>query len=357
MKQRLLSIDILRGLTIILMIIVNTPGTWNHVAAPLRHSAWNGLTLTDVVFPCFMFIMGITTYISLRKFNFSLSATLVRKVVRRSCILFLLGLLLNWMAAGFPGADEVRVLGVLQRFGICYLVVSLLACTVSRKTMAVIAAVLLVAYSVLLLTCNGYAYDETSILSVVDRSVLGGNMMNDGGIDPEGILSTIPSIAHVIIGYLVGAIALSDMPLKDKVLNMAQWGILMLFAGLLADSFLPINKKVWSASFVFVTCGLSLLTLVLFAMILDIDNRKMPKTVFLIFGVNPLVCYVLGELICIAQDQIKIYDVPLKHYFYWTFAGVMGDNSWSSFVAALAVAAIVGSVGWLLYAKKIYVKI
>lgn len=357
MKQRLLSIDVLRGLTIILMIVVNSPGTWDHVAAPLRHSAWNGLTLADVIFPCFMFIMGMTTYISLRKYDFTLSVALVRKIVRRTIVLFLLGLLINWTAAGLPGLHDLRVPGVLQRFAVCYLLVSLLGCTVSRRAMSGVAAVLLVGYSVLLLACGGYAYDETSVLSVVDRSLLGSNMMNDGGIDPEGVLSTIPSVAHVIIGYLVGAVALSERSLKDRLLVMTQWGIAMLFAGLLADSFLPINKKVWSPSFVLATCGLSLLALVFFAQVLDVDRRKTPKTVFLVFGVNPLVCYVLGELVYTALCSFNVYGISMQSYFYWTFASLFGDNMFSSFVSAVAVAALVGCVGWVLYARRIFVKI
>ena len=357
MKQRLLSIDILRGLTIILMIVVNSPGTWEHVAAPLRHSAWNGLTLADTIFPCFMFIMGMTTYISLRKYNFCYSPSLLRKILRRTLVLYLLGLLINWTAAGLPGLHDLRVMGVLQRFAITYLVVSLVGVAVSLRHMAYIAASLLVAYAAVLLSLNGYAYDESSVLSVVDRTCLGSNMMNDGGIDPEGLLSTIPSIAHVMIGYCAGAIALSEDHLKDRLLRMAQWGIAMLFAGFLTDSFLPINKKVWSPSFVLVTCGLSLLALVLLAILVDIRNVDVPKKVFLVFGVNPLVCYVFGELLYTMLYSMQVFGTTAQECFYWTFASLIGDNMLSSFVSAMALTAIVGLVGWLLYAKRIFVKI
>lgn len=357
MKQRLISIDILRGLTIILMIVVNSPGTWEHVAAPLCHSAWNGLTLADTIFPCFMFIMGMTTYISLRKYNFSLSSALMLKILRRTLVLYLLGLLVNWTAAGFPGFHDLRVMGVLQRFAITYFVVSLVGVSVPLRRVPYIAGVLLVFYAVVLLAFDGYAHDESNLLSVVDRACLGNNMMNDGGIDPEGILSTIPSIAHVMIGYCVGAMALSDVALKDKLLSMTQWGIAMLFVGLLADSLLPVNKKIWSPTFVLATCGMSLLALVLLAILIDVKEMRMPKKVFLVFGMNPLVCYVLGELMYAAFYLLRIYGVPVQDYFYWGFASLIGDNMLASFVSALALTAIVGMVGAVLYAKRIFVKI
>lgn len=357
MKQRLVSIDILRGLTIILMIVVNSPGTWEHVAVPLCHSAWNGLTLADTIFPCFMFIMGMTTYISLRKHDFSFSPALLRKILRRTLVLYLLGLLINWTAAGLPGLHDLRVMGVLQRFAITYLVVSLVGVSVPLRRMPCIAAALLVAYAALLLAMNGYAYDESNVLAVVDRACLGSNMMSDGGIDPEGLLSTIPSVAHVMIGYCAGAIVLSEAQLKDRLLRMAQWGIAMLFAGLLADCFLPLNKKVWSPSFVLATCGLSLLALVLLAVLIDVRGVRMPKKVFLVFGVNPLVCYVLGELLYIMLNSLHVFGATAQDYFYWTFASLFGDNMLSSFVSALALAAVVGLVGWGLYARRIFVKI
>lgn len=357
MNQRLQSIDILRGLTVMLMIIVNSPGTWEHVAPPLRHSAWNGLTLTDVVFPCFMFIMGITTYISMRKYGFRLSRQSALKMLRRTLVLFALGLLINWTAAGLPGLHTLRVPGVLQRFAVCYLAVSLASTVLSPRRMTVAAVFLLVAYAVLLVAGNGYAYDESSLLSIVDRACLGGNMMYDGGIDPEGILSTIPSIAHVMVGYCAGAVLLSERPLADRLLRLAKWGIAMLFVGLLADSWLPINKKVWSPSFVLVTCGLSALALVLLAVLLDVEKRRIPKTLFLVFGMNPLVCYVLGELLCVALGAFRVYGVPLQEYFYWTFASLLGDGMLASFVTAVALDVIVGACGWAMYARRIFVKI
>ena len=357
MKQRLLSIDILRGMTIMLMVVVNSPGTWDYVAAPLRHSAWNGLTLTDVVFPCFMFIMGMTTYISLRKHAFTLSGGLALKMLRRAAVLFALGLLVNWTAAGLPSLHELRVPGVLQRFAVCYLAVSLLGTQISPRRMLHTAWGLLALYAVLLLAFDGYAYDGDGILAAADRACLGPHMMCDGGIDPEGVLSTLPSVAHVMIGYYMGAVALSARPVADKALSLAAWGAALLFAGLLADSFLPVNKKVWSPTFVLATCGLSLLALALLTTVLDVRGKKMPKKVFLVFGVNPLVCYLLGEFLYIALNSFQVSGETLQTWFYGAFARVLGDGELASFSCALALTAAVGLCGWGLYARKIFVKI
>lgn len=357
MKQRLVSIDILRGLTIILMVLANSPGSWSHMAAPLRHSEWNGLTLTDVIFPCFMFIMGMTTYISLRKHDFAMSPRLLSKILRRAAVLFLLGLFLNWAVKGFSGLQGLRVLGVLQRFAICYFVVSLLGLTVGTRRMAYIAVALLVGYAVLLLAFNGYAYDESNILSVVDRACLGRNMLSDGGIEPEGLLSTVPSIAHVIIGYCIGSVALSGGKPSDRVFDMAQWGILLLFSGLLADCFLPMNKKIWSPSFVLATCGMSVLALVLLAIMFDIKGMKLPRKAFLVFGVNPLACYVFSQLFCVVMRLLCVSGTSLQDHAYFALVSVFGDNAFSSFVSALATTAIVAVFGWILYARRIYIKI
>ncbi len=357
MKQRLLSIDILRGLTIIMMIVVNSPGTWDYVAAPLRHSVWNGLTLADVIFPCFLFIMGITTYISLHKHHRACSWPLLGKILRRAAVLFALGLLINWTAAGLPDLHLLRVPGVLQRFAICYLVVALLALAVSVRRMCCIAVVLLAGYAVLLIAGNGYEYGEGSVLAAVDSTCLGSHMMCDGGIDPEGILSTIPSIAHTIIGYCMGAVLLARRRPIDTAVEVAQWAVLLLFAGLLADAALPMNKRLWSPSFVAVTCGLSSLALLLLMIIVDVKQRRLPVRMLLAFGINPLVCYMLGELLYIALNTVLVAGEPLQTYYYGVFVAVAGNNAWASFLAAVGVAAAVGGVAWMLYARKIIVKI
>ena len=201
-NKRLLALDVMRGSTIAGMILVNNPGSWGYVYSPLKHAQWNGLTPTDLIFPFFMFIMGISTYISLRKYNFTFSTPAALKIIKRTIVIFLIGIAINWFALlcyyhdPLPFA-QIRVLGVMQRLALCYGASALIALLIKHKYIPYLIVALLVGYFILLITGNGFAYNETNILSIVDRSILGdAHMYQDNHIDPEGLLSTIPYIAH-----------------------------------------------------------------------------------------------------------------------------------------------------------------
>ena len=221
-NKRILALDILRGVTIAGMIMVNNPGTWAHIYAPLRHAEWNGLTPTDLVFPFFMFIMGISTYISLKKYNFEFSRAVGMKILKRTILIFLIGMAIGWFSKfcyywtspteGISfGAqlwesvwtfDRIRILGVMQRLALCYGATAIIALTVKHRNIPYLIATLLTGYFILLVCGNGFAYNDTNILSVIDRTILTpAHMYKDNGIDPEGLLSTIPSIAHVLLGF------------------------------------------------------------------------------------------------------------------------------------------------------------
>ena len=239
MKQRLLALDVLRGLTIGGMILVNSPGTWSYVYPPLLHSSWNGLTMADVIYPLFMFMMGMSMYISLKKFSFTLDKALFLKIIRRTFLIFIIGTFIYgtatflgtlreaslqpdfvgspWKAA-FASLAHVRILGVLQRLALCYGIGSLLVTTVRHRYIPYLVAVILIVYYGILLVGNGFVYGPENILSHVDKSVLGlSHMYNDRGIDPEGVLSTIPSIAQVLIGFWFGKICMETPDMKDKL--------------------------------------------------------------------------------------------------------------------------------------------
>lgn len=357
--KRLLSLDVLRGLTIVGMIVVNSPGSWTHIFAPLSHSDWNGLTPTDLVFPFFMFIMGVSACISLRKSGYECSPKIIAKVVRRTAVLFAIGLALNWFAAGFCSLHDLRILGVMQRLAICYFFVSAVALSPLRPRMALLSALLLVAYAVLLAVGNGFDYGRSNILSRVDFAVLGeSHVYNDNGIEPEGILSTIPSIAHVMIGFCVGRICLSSDDVHRKVERIFVVGSVLLFAGYLLSYGCPVNKKVWSPTFVMSTCGGASLLLALLAWAIDIRGRRRFCTPFVAFGSNPLFCYVAAESLCIALMQVRVGGVALQQLFYDNcLASVFGDNEFASLVYALLLAFLIGCAGYALYRKKIYIKI
>ena len=221
-NKRLLALDVMRGITIAGMILVNNPGSWGHAYAPLKHAQWNGLTPTDLVFPFFMFIMGISTYISLKKYNFTFSTPAALKIIKRTIVIFLIGIALNWFALlcythnPLP-FEQIRILGVMQRLALCYGASALIALLLKHKYIPYLIVVLLVGYFIILITGNGFAYNETNILSIVDRSILGdAHMYQDNHIDPEGLLSTIPSIAHVLIGFCVGKLLMEVIDIHEK---------------------------------------------------------------------------------------------------------------------------------------------
>ena len=332
--QRLISLDILRGITIAGMIIVNNPGSWKHVYAPLTHAEWNGLTPTDLVFPFFMFIMGISTYISLKKFHFSYSTSLVKKVIKRTVLLFLIGLFLNWCAKGLCSFQELRIPGVLQRL-----------------------AVLLIAYQVILMMGNGFVKGPQNIIALVDQQVMGiSHLYNDNGLDPEGILSTIPSIAHTLIGYYIGKICIEKENIHNKLEKLFLTGTVLLFAGFSYGC--PINKKIWSPTFVLVTCGAGILLLSLLIWLIDIRNYQKGFKLFNIYGINPLFCYTAGELLFIALIHISVGGKTFHTWYYQhVLASWFGDNCFSSLLMALSLAAVIGIVGYILYRKHIYIKI
>lgn len=359
MKQkRLDSLDLLRGLTIILMILVNSRGTREHVWAPLNHSSWDGIELADLVFPCFLFVMGITTYLSTRKFNFTFSPSLGKKMVRRTLLLFALGLLINWGSDGFPAFEDLRIMGVLQRFAICYLVVTTLAVTMPHRLMPTLIVVLLVGYAAVLSLSGSYVDSPYSITAIVDHAVLGQrHILGNYNTDPEGLLSTIPSIAHTLIGFCAGRIILNKEALADRLLSLTLIASLLLFGGLLLQDACPLNKKLWTSTFTLASCGFSLLTLVVLTIVVDVREWRFPKTPLLAFGVNPLVCYLLGEALIIVFKVVRMQGQSLRELGYGALAMVTGDNSFTSFLYAAIIVVTVGVVAHVLYRRNIVVSI
>ena len=254
-NKRLLALDVMRGITIAGMILVNNPGSWGYVYSPLKHAQWNGLTPTDLIFPFFMFIMGISTYISLRKYNFTFSTPAALKIIKRTIVIFLIGIAINWFALlcyyhdPLPFA-QIRVLGVMQRLALCYGASALIALLIKHKYIPYLIVALLVGYFILLITGNGFAYNETNILSIVDRSILGdAHMYQDNHIDPEGLLSTIPSIAHVLIGFCVGKLLMEVKDIREKLERLFLIGTILTFAGFLLSYGCPFQQKDMVADF------------------------------------------------------------------------------------------------------------
>lgn len=373
MKQRILSLDILRGITIAGMILVNNPGGPEDVGfAPLLHAEWIGLTPTDLVFPTFMFIMGITTYLSLRKFNFSWSLQCARKIAKRALLLWGIGLgislLLRLVGQAISGdgihvmdaLSNLRILGVLPRLGICYGLAAVIAISVKHKFIPWIIAIIFVAYYAILELGNGYAHDGTNILAIVDNAVLGANHVYKWDTpDPEGLLSTLPAVAHVLIGFCVGEVVMNIKDLNDKIERMFVIGTILMLAGALLAYLCPISKKLWTPTFSMVTCGIgcTLLALLTWA----IDKRQWQGKVtefFHVFGVNPLALYVLSDLLLIPFAMLPIFGgQSLQGLLYNNVFSAFLPAAWASLLWAVLYVLANWVVGLYLFKKKIYIKL
>ena len=359
--NRLKSLDVMRGLTVALMILVNNGGEHNY--SFLEHSKWNGLTPCDLVFPFFLFMVGMSTFISLKKTEFKPSAHVYRKIAKRTILLFLIGLGINWfdMICNGDGLDfaHLRIWAVLQRIAICYGVVALLAITLNHRYFIHTIIGLLVAYMGILVFGNGYAYDaSTNILAQVDRSIFGiDHLYQRSPVDPEGLLSTIPSIAHTMIGFLCCkyiSVAGQTVDSKIKVLKVAGLVMVALGFGLSLIGF-GINKRIWSPSYVFVTCGFA--SWILGILLQFIDNKPSSKDNILTkgllaFGMNPLFLYVMSEALAIIFGSFDI-----KAEIFIGIQSVISDEYVASLTYALFFVAIHAVMGIWMYHRKIFIKL
>lgn len=380
---RLLALDILRGITIAGMILVNNPGSWGHIYAPLAHAEWNGLTPTDLVFPFFMFIMGVSTYFSLRKYNYEFSWSSFVKIIRRTIVIYLIGVTIAWFGMTLRGLvngkpffdainnfENLRLLGVMPRLALSYGIGSVMALLIPRKGLPWCIGIMLVAYAFMLVFGHGYEFSDRNIIAIIDRTILGENHMyadTVGGIrlklDPEGLLSTLPSIAHMLIGFMCGGLILNTKDNTKRINKLFIVGTILTFAGFLLSYGLPINKKVWSPTFVLTTCGLASSFLALLIWIIDIKGYKRWCRFFEAFGINPLFMYCLGAVLSIIIGCIHVpYDGGMTSLHGWLYNAVYvpvcgGDMTLASLISALIFVMFNWCIGYILYKKKIYIKI
>lgn len=377
--KRLLALDIMRGITIAGMLLVNNPGSWGSIYAPLRHAEWHGLTPTDLVFPFFMFIMGVSTWFSLKKYNFEFSAASLRKVLRRTVVIFAIGLGIAWLAKVLYGIhgdrpiwdimtdfSHIRVLGVMPRLALCYCAASILAMLLRRKALALTTGALLVLYSILLIAGNGFEFSADNIICRIDHAVLGENHMYGdtvGGqylkFDPEGLLSTLPSIAHVLIGFLCGGLITGTADNMRRTNSLFIVGAVLTFAGLLLSYGIPVNKKIWSPTFVLTTCGLASTMLALLITVIDIKGYRSWSRFFEAFGINPLFMYCYGTVFAVLLGAIHIGEKSIHTILYNDALMPLcaGNATLASLLYAIFVVMAVWLVGLILYKKKIYIKI
>lgn len=365
---RLVSLDVFRGITIAGMVLVNNPGTWEHIYWPLEHAQWHGWTPTDLVFPFFLFIVGVAITLAFGSRVESGRGTheLYLKVIKRTLIIFGIGLFLN----GFPyfGLSELRIPGVLQRIAVCYLFASILFLTTKIRTQVAITIALLLGYWFLVkfIPAPGFAAGdltkEGSLPSFIDRVVFGRHVWAQAKVyDPEGLLSTIPALATTLMGLLTGRWFRSKTSAYEKVAGLFVAGAICVAVGWAWNPFFPINKALWTSSYVLFTGGLALQFLALCYWVIDIKGYRRWAKPFEIFGLNAIALYVVADLIAVLLELIHMSGPNGSKISLgsWVFENVFA--SWASPLnasLAFAITFVLVCLGlmWILYRRKIFIK-
>ncbi len=369
---RFLTLDIFRGITVCFMIIVNSPGNGRFSYAPLQHASWHGFTPTDLVFPSFLFAVGNALAFAMKKYEQQGEAVFWKKIIKRSALIFLLGYLMYWFPFfTFDAADpfsfkpfaETRVLGVLQRIALCYFFGSIIIHYFSKKSIIIWSALLLFGYWLILLVFVGQGDPfslEANAGSRLDLWLFGTNHLYIRGahpFDPEGLLSTLPAIVNVLIGYLVGDYIRRNGVSFETIAKLMLMGAVLVLGALTWDMVFPINKKLWTSSFVLLTCGIDLLVIGFLIFVIEIKDYRNWTGFFNVFGKNPLFIYLLSELLLISMYVITIGDKSLWEWIYDNiFAAVMGPYI-ASFLFAVAYMLVCWLVGYVLDKRKIYIRV
>jgi predicted acyltransferase len=421
-RERLISLDVFRGLTILLMTIVNNPGSWSAIYPPLLHSEWHGCTPTDLVFPFFIFIMGVAISFAMPTKTFD--STTFNKILVRSLRMFCLGIFFNFFAkiqlfglegiplligrliitiavgyalmgnfsskiknilafsilfiylflaySGIEAYQDVRLPGVLQRIAIVYFVVSLLYLKSNQRTQILVASLLLLGYwaAMALIPVPGIGdanFDKgTNLASWIDSILLKGHMYR-GTVtwDPEGILSTIPSIATGIIGLLIGQLLHRSIPKIEIAKKMAFAGIVLIIVAQIWSIVFPINKSLWTSTYVLYTAGLATACLALLYYLIDILNLKKGIKLFLIWGVNPMIVFFFSQIIPQGLVMIQFKNphnpnqqINLLDYLYsFGIAPFFSNPMTASLAGALTYVAIWTFILWIFYKNKLIFKV
>jgi predicted acyltransferase len=374
----MLSIDLLRGLTLGFMILVNDNGDEHSAYWALKHAAWNGLTPTDLIFPTFLLLVGVTIVLSTAKRlqEGANKASLLFHVLRRAVILFLLGLVVN--SAPYFHLATMRYYGVLPRIALCYLIIAtfyILFPGWRSKVVALVSA--LVGYWLLMrfVPIPGYGVPgrdiplldhDANLVAWIDRHIFSAQHLYEGTRDPEGLLSTLPALGTTLIGVLAGLWLRTSRPLVQKARGFLVAGTSGIILGALWNFSFPVNKKMWTSSYVLVAGGISLLLIALFIWIADIHTAKEAptkpsfwKSFLLVFGTNAISSYVLSEVMDSCLSSIHTHSgVEFLHACYLGIHSVIPNAPFASLVYSLCYVAVCWLVVYfVLYRNKIFIKI
>jgi predicted acyltransferase len=365
--SRLVSLDIFRGMTVAFMIIVNTPGSWNYVYPPLRHAAWHGCTPTDLVFPFFLFIVGVSTWFSLKKYGHDITGGSIVRILRRTITIFAVGLFLNIFPYFLRDYSSLRIMGVLQRIALAYGIAAIICLVVRRNYLWIVIAVLLLLYWGVLAFFGGadpYSLEGNLALRF-DTAILGQSHLYKGfGIpfDPEGLLSTLPAVCTVIIGFYIGEVIGNGAADGKRVLKLLLFGAASAGLGILWGIVFPINKPLWTSSYVLYTAGLAMGLLALVYLISDLFKFQKWGVPFMVFGTNALFAYFLaGIWTKLMLYIIKIPSGDTKITFYsWFYTKVcvpVAGNMNGSLMFALIQVLFIWLIVFVMYRRKIFIRL
>ncbi len=398
MKERFYSLDVFRGATVCLMILVNNPGSWDHIYAPLDHSVWHGVTPTDLVFPFFLFAVGNALAFVMPRLETAGSSVFWKKILKRTFLIFLIGLILNWMPFvrwdndhivfkqwSYTDAEGnlagVRILGVLQRIALAYFFASVIIYFLKIRGAFFAGCIILLGYWFLCVAGN--PADPFSLTgwfgTNVDKAILGEGHMYHGehlnghpiAFDPEGFMSLFGSIVQVIFGYLVGDYIIKKGKTPEMVNGLFVAGALFLFAGYAWDMVFPLNKKIWTSSYTVFTSGLAMVILAVMLYVIEFKKRTGWWSKFFdVFGKNPLFIFMLSGilprvlgLIRIPSSSINaqgkpIYLTPFGWFYENICKPIFPSNlNNGSLLYALCMITFYWLIVWWMDRKKIYVKV
>jgi predicted acyltransferase len=371
---RFFSLDVFRGMTVAGMILVNTPGSWEFVYSPLRHAPWNGCTPTDLVFPFFLFAVGNALSFSIVKYEKIGNAEVLKKIFTRTALIFAIGLFLNWFPfirwqegeLVFRKLENLRIFGVLQRIALAYMGGALIVHYLKGIKAFVVACGLLFAYWAILLMFGDLTLEGNAVLKL-DTWLIGESHMYKGYVstisnqnipfDPEGLLSAIPAMASVVFGFLVGRFIKEKGNSYEMISHLLVAGLTSIFISLCWNFYFPINKPIWSSSYVLYTTGLATSILAIILFLVEMKNSRAWTRPFVLFGKNPLLIYALSGIIVKLYLIVRINEVNgYSGLFRNVFQPMLGDYAGSLGFAIFHVLLFL-LIGWFLDRRKIYLKV
>jgi predicted acyltransferase len=361
-QTRIEAIDVLRGLALALMLLVNNPGLWSAVYAPFLHASWHGLTATDLVFPFFLFVVGASMACSL-KGQIQTSGLPWMSIFKRSLLLFFIGFILQIIP--FEQApDTWRIMGVLQRIGLCFLLVAVMIAIIKERWLLLTGIIILIAYWLILLSVGQAPYSlENNLVRHVDMAILGSAHMWQGKglpFDPEGLLSTISASITVLSGYLICTKVLQQKTEKQQILQLTVVGGVLLPLGLIWSIWYPINKAIWTGSFVLVCSAAACFSLALIILLWRVPVIKTALHGLKIYGSNPIFIYVAAWIFAVFLNRFSItigdQSNSIQVWIYSNFQSVMTDKLASLLYASIFVAFFY-VIALVLYKKRIFIKL